>query len=187
MPARVPFSKNAFNWVARLHIGGSGARAGNRYGRRRKSCIAARPRAEWLGRTTTYRRPLPTRRATGRVAAGPRPVLPGLELASRDDGGIRRVRKGPSRTPGASAGGGRARTTPAAPTTSWRWLGPVPLSGPTERDIIDFLWQYVPRKISAEEEILDSIRIGVGRLLGYLTEQGMPVCVYSFRRILPVL
>ncbi|HEX9311924.1 MAG TPA: hypothetical protein VGA30_03720 [Actinomycetota bacterium] len=55
------------------------------------------------------------------------------------------------------------------------WLGPVPLSGPTERDVIDFLWQYVPRKISAEEEILDSIRIGVGRLLGYLTEQGMPV------------
>jgi hypothetical protein len=55
------------------------------------------------------------------------------------------------------------------------WLGPVPASGPTERDVIDFLWQYVPRKVVAEEEILDSIRLGVSRLLAFLVERGMPV------------
>ena len=51
-------------------------------------------------------------------------------------------------------------------------LGPVAPSGPTERDVIDFLWQWVPRKVIGQENILDSIRAGVLRLLEFLAERG---------------
>jgi len=57
------------------------------------------------------------------------------------------------------------------------WLGPVPPGGPTERDVIEFLWGWVPRKYLAEEDALDEIRSGVVRLLEYMAHEDPDVGV----------
>jgi hypothetical protein len=55
------------------------------------------------------------------------------------------------------------------------WLGVLRPSGPTARDLIEFLWEWVPRKVVGNEEAVDALRSGVARFLRFLEDEGLEV------------
>ncbi len=48
------------------------------------------------------------------------------------------------------------------------WMGRVTELRPNERDVIEFLWGFVPRKVLGTEDVLDEVRAAVARLLEFL-------------------